>query len=229
MGKRRPVRLRKEEKSPFTLNEMIRNFRRYLPHVLGASFAVLILILAITWFKQASARHDVAAWASIAAVTPEDLAQVADQHPSSSAAPWALARQTQLLFEQARYQDLISTVRRIETEYPSHPALAGAYLFLGRAYWETDELEKAIEVFQSPALANSYYAADAEWYAALCSEMVGDLDEAEKLYQKLSADYPGRYWGELASFRLSRLGTDLKPLSVATGSAKPPESVTEAQ
>jgi TolA-binding protein len=208
---------------------MIRNFRRYLPYIVGALFAVLILILAITWFKQASAMEEVAAWVNITAVTPEDLALIADDYPSSSAAPWALFRRTQLLLEQARYQDLISTVRRIEAEYPSHPALAGAHLFLGKTYWEMDELEKAVEVFQSSTLMNSHYAADAAWYAALCSEMLGDLDEAEKLYQKLSADHPGRYWGELASLRLARLGTDLKPLSVITGSAEPPESVTEAQ
>jgi len=229
MGKKRPVRLRKQEKAPLTLNEIIRGFRTYLPHLLGAVVAVLILFLAVTWFKQASARREAAAWSEVFAMTPEDLARVAEGYPTSSAAPWALSRQVQLLYEQGRYQDLVAAVQKLETEYPSHAALPAAYLFLAKAYWDTGDLEEAVRTFESPHLTNSQYAQEARWYAAVCSEILEDLDRAKTLYQQVSAGGSGSYWGELASQRLARLGSDLRPLRPLTGSSEPPESAPETQ
>jgi len=229
MGKKRPVRLHKHEKPALTLNEVVRAFRKYLPHIVGAVCAISVLVLALAWFKQASVRQDAAAWSKVFSVTPEELAVVVNDFPSSSAAPWALARQIQLLYEQARYQELIAAVDRLETEYPSHPSLATAYLFLARSFWDTGELEKAVQAFDSSYLTDSHYAAEASWYSALCSEMLGNLDRAQETYRRLSAEHPGRYWAELASIRLDRLGTDLKPLRVATGSAVQAEPATETK
>jgi len=197
--------------------------RRYLPYIVSAVFAILILILALAWLGQASARRDAFAWDNIIAGTvPEELLSTAADSHSSKAAAWALARAAQLLFDQARYQEVISTSQNLIENHPSSSAVPIARLLMAKAYKELDQIEDAIAVFRSPDLASSYLAAEAEWSAALSLETVGRLEEAEAAYTQLASDSPDLVWGELASLRLARLGGDLQPIAIATDSAAAP-------
>jgi tetratricopeptide (TPR) repeat protein len=97
-------------------------------------------------------------------------------------------------------------------DFPDHGLAPLAAYTAGKARFELDQFNRALQHFQQAQTASvRAVAAFAQWHAARCQEELGQLAAARQAYQSLRNDPWAGWTAEQARWRLAQLDRQLSP------------------
>lgn len=129
--------------------------------------------------------------------------RLAREHPATGEAAEALFQSGRLLEEVGRMEEAAAAYRGVTAGFPEHHLVPGALWRLGwLAYLRSDFLGAAAEFGRLGALpvAGGYRYAAAYW-AGRALEAAGERARAGQIFELVSAEVPGTYYGILAGRR----------------------------
>ena len=107
----------------------------------------------------------------------------------------------EIWIEQKEYEQAIILLEPLSYEQKNNPFL---FFHLGRAYFNTNQFDKAIEFYQKVIENNkgTLWEAEALFHQALCLLAKGDNQKAQGLFKNIEEKYPESLWSRQASERL---------------------------
>ena len=150
----------------------------------------------------------------------EEMVSMAREHPGEPVAAVSLLEATLGHFRlassaadddpaaaKAHYEKAADTAEQFIADFPEHRHLHVACYEAGKARLELRQYPRALEHFREAS--NSpipYHATLARFHMGLCNELLGNLDEARRIYRSLRDDPTAGWCAEQAEFQLAQLG-----------------------
>ena len=212
-----------------TLNK---NRRRIFAVIIATAVAVCVILVSGQMQKQ---KHLEAASAYTAAVEKNEIAAfdaVLLNFPASIPAGNALLSKAELLLDQGKRQDALSTIEKFVSEFPEHPRHAQGLFGMANLYHVSGDNAKAKVYYEETieAQPDGELTPFSKIRLGDLALEAGDAAEADQLYQKSYTDHPENPFYSVAEQKISLLEIGDPPTVPRPEPPKPeptPEEKTE--
>ena len=184
-----------------------KNRTRIFAGIIAAAVAVCVILVGGQMQKQ---KHLEAAAAYTAAIDKNEIAAldaVLVNFPASIPAGNALLSKAELLLDQGKQQDALSTIEKFVSEFPQHPRYAQGLFGMANLYHVSGDNEKAKIYYEETieAQPDGELTPFSKIRLGDLALEAGDAVEADQLYQKSYTEHPENPFYSVAEQKISLL------------------------
>jgi len=137
----------------------------------------------------------------------DEYIRIAEKFSGTGAAPFALCKAGDMLYELGRFDEAIEKYRKVARRYRKNPIHFTAEHAIGYCLEAKGKVKEAAEQFEKVAgEAPKFIAVQASIDAGRCFEKLGKLEEAKEAYERAVSLAPGARIVLVAERRLRALG-----------------------